>query len=53
MSDTIRFADLTIVDDAEDGVWVTGLPNDARILASGQGYVREGIEVITTSAGGL
>jgi multidrug efflux system membrane fusion protein len=45
--DIIQFAEVTIVDDAPDGIWVTGLPDGTRILAAGQDFVREGIRVET------
>lgn len=44
-TDTVQFADVTVVDDATDGVWVTGIPQGARVLATGQDYVREGVQV--------
>lgn len=44
-SDTVRFAEVSVVDNAETGIWVTGLPEAARILVTGQDFVREGIRV--------
>ena len=49
----IQFAEVQIVDDAEAGIWVTGIPEAAQVLSAGQDYVREGIEVTTLSAEGL
>lgn len=51
--DTVRFAEVDVVDDAEAGVWVTGLPDGARIMVSGQDYIREGVEVDPVSDEGL
>ncbi len=49
----IQFAAVQIVDDGEDGIWVTGIPDTARLLSAGQDFVREGIEVTTLSSEGL
>lgn len=44
-TDTVRFTEVAIVDDALDGVWVTGIPDGTRILTAGQDFVREGVRV--------
>ena len=44
-SDTVRFARVDIIDAAEDGVWVTGLPDGARVISAGQEYLAEGLTV--------
>ena len=49
----IQFAEVQIVDDAEAGIWVTGIPETAKLLSAGQDYVREGVEVTTLSSEGL
>lgn len=51
--DVIQFTEVTVIDDAAGGVWVTGLPEGARLLSAGQDYLREGIKVTTISAEGL
>ena len=51
-ADIVRFAEVTIVDDAADGIWVTGIPDGTRILAAGQDFVREGISVDVLSEQG-
>ncbi|WOR16403.1 efflux RND transporter periplasmic adaptor subunit [Hyphomonas sp. FCG-A18] len=43
--DVVQFAEVTVIDDASDGVWVTGLPGDVNLLVAGQDYLREGVEV--------
>ncbi|MEO1568009.1 MAG: efflux RND transporter periplasmic adaptor subunit [Pseudomonadota bacterium] len=52
-TDRVQFTSVDIIDDAPTGVWVTGLPTGARLMASGQDYIREGIDVIPISAEGL
>ncbi|MEL7480915.1 MAG: efflux RND transporter periplasmic adaptor subunit [Pseudomonadota bacterium] len=44
-TDTVRFAPIKVVDDAGVAVWVTGLPNEARLLSIGQEYVKAGTRV--------
>ena len=51
--DIVQFAEVTIVDDAPDGVWVTGLPEDVNLLAAGQDYLREGVKVSPRMSEGL
>ena len=43
--DTVRFTPVQVIDDAPDGVWLTGLPDAARLLTEGQEFVREGTRV--------
>ena len=52
-SDVVQFAIVQIVDDATDGIWVTGLPDGARLMLSGQDYIREGVRVIPVADEGL
>ncbi|MEM0986319.1 MAG: efflux RND transporter periplasmic adaptor subunit [Pseudomonadota bacterium] len=44
-NDVVQFARIEIVDDAETGIWVTGIPENARIMAPGQDFVGEGVTV--------
>ena len=39
---TVVFSPITIVRAQSDGIWVTGLPEEARIITVGQGYVNDG-----------
>ena len=48
----IQFAEVTIVDDASDGIWVTGLPDGVNLLTAGQDYLREGIKVTALTSQG-
>lgn len=43
-----RFAAVGIVDDAEDGLVVTGIPENVRIIVAGQDLVRDGEAVLVS-----
>ncbi|MCO6382570.1 efflux RND transporter periplasmic adaptor subunit [Oceanicola sp. 502str15] len=45
---TARFAPVTVLRDTVDGIWVTGLPETARVITRGQEYVVEGVPVKVT-----
>ena len=45
-----RFAAVGIVDDAEDGLVVTGIPEGVRIIVAGQDLVRDGEAVLVSDA---
>ena len=45
-----QFAAVTIVDDAEDGLVVTGIPDNVRIIVAGQDLVRDGEAVLVSDA---
>ena len=42
-----EFTEVIILEDSEDGLWVTGIPKKAEIIIQGQGFVEDGQEVIT------
>lgn len=44
----VEYYDVEIVGDAADGVWVTGLPDQIRLITVGQEYVGEGETVDVT-----
>jgi multidrug efflux system membrane fusion protein len=44
-----RFAEVRIVGDEIDGVWVTGLPPSASVIVVGQEFVRDGRSIMPTS----
>ncbi|WP_334065665.1 efflux RND transporter periplasmic adaptor subunit [Alteromonas genovensis] len=46
----VTFNPVSIIQAAEDGVWVTGLPQKAQIITVGQGFVEEGVYVDVHSA---
>jgi len=41
-NDVVRFAKTIVIDETEDGSWVTGLPDQTRIITEGQDYVAVG-----------
>lgn len=43
-----RFAPVEVLRDTIDGVWVTGLPDTARVITRGQEYVIDGVPVKVT-----
>lgn len=43
-----QFAALTLLRDTSEGVWVSGLPNEANVITVGQEYVIDGVAVIPT-----
>jgi multidrug efflux system membrane fusion protein len=45
------FAPVTVLRDAPQGFWVTGLPNEADVIVVGQEYVTDGVEVRVTRRG--
>lgn len=51
--DLVQFAEVTVVDDAPDGIWVTGIPAGVNLLAAGQDYLKEGVKVSTRLGEGL
>ena len=46
--DRVRFATTKTIDEDDDGIWVTGLPERARIIIKGQDFVADGTQVIPT-----
>ena len=47
----VRFAETTTIDENEKGIWVTGLPENTRIIIEGQDFVSVGMEVDVSEAG--
>jgi multidrug efflux system membrane fusion protein len=41
----VRFAEVKTIDEDENGIWVTGLPDDTRVIIEGQDFVSVGMEV--------
>jgi multidrug efflux system membrane fusion protein len=44
----VKFLPINIVEDTNDGIWVTGIPNLSKLIVLGQGFVRNGEKVETT-----
>jgi len=42
-----KFVEISILEDSEEGLWVTDIPSKAEIIVQGQGFVEDGQEVIT------
>ena len=42
-----NFVEIIILEDSEEGLWVTGIPEEVEIIIQGQGFVENGQEVIT------
>ena len=47
-NDEVKFLPINIVEDTNDGIWVTGIPNLSKLIVLGQGFVRNGEKVETT-----
>ena len=43
----IVFVEIIILEDSEEGLWVTGISDNVEIIIQGQGFVEDGQEVIT------
>lgn len=41
----VQFTEVTVIGDAPDGIWVTGIPDGVNLLAAGQDFLREGVKV--------
>ena len=48
LEDVVSFAPVTLIRDTREGVWVTGLPEEADIIVLGQEYVIAGVRVAPT-----
>ena len=47
-NDEVKFLPINIIEDTNDGIWVTGIPNLSKLIVLGQGFVRNGEKVQTT-----
>ena len=48
----VQFAEVQVIDDASDGIWVTGIQDGLNLLIAGQDYLREGVKVNANLAEG-
>lgn len=48
--DTIHFVPVKIIDETGNGAWVTGLPENTRLVSKGQDYLSEGLKVLPVNA---
>jgi len=44
---TVRFSKVTTIDETQDGIWVTGLPDPVNLIVRGQDFVSDGVKVLT------
>ena len=44
----VYFSAVTTIDEDKKGIWVTGLPDDTRIIVKGHEYVSAGTTVMTS-----
>lgn len=49
---TVAFAPIQVIDETPEGAWVTGLPENATLIAIGQDYLNEGVKVRPVAQGG-
>jgi membrane fusion protein, multidrug efflux system len=50
-ADIARFAPVTVLRDTTEGIWVSGLPDPARVIVRGQDYVTDGVALAVTVDG--
>ena len=43
----VKFIEITILEDSEEGLWVTDIPDQIEIIIQGQGFVEDGQKVLT------
>jgi multidrug efflux pump subunit AcrA (membrane-fusion protein) len=46
----VKFLPITILEDSEDGIWVTGIPNQIQLITQGQGFVEDGQKVLVSNS---
>ena len=42
----VIFHNVTILEDSESGLWISGIPNNIELIVQGQGFVEDGQEVL-------
>ena len=47
INDKVDVVDVNILIDTLQGAWITGIPEQTNIIVGGQGFVKEGDEVIS------
>ena len=43
--DVVEFIPIKIIEDTQDGIWITGIKNSSNLIVRGQGYVENGQKV--------
>ena len=46
----VKFLPVTILEDSEDGIWVTGIPNQIQLITKGQGFVEDDQKVLVSNS---
>lgn len=46
----VKFLPVTILEDSEDGIWVTGIPNQIQLITQGQGFVEDDQKVLVSNS---
>ena len=46
----VKFLPVTILEDSEDGIWVTGIPNQIQLITQGQGFVEDDQKVLISNS---
>ena len=44
-TDTVQFREVNVIDTSTNGIWVTGLPSEVRLVTTGQEFLSEGLKV--------
>ena len=47
-NNVVEFSEVQIIEDLEEGLWISGLPDSVEIIVQGQGFVEDG-QIITDS----
>jgi len=42
----VKFHNITILEDSESGLWITGIPKELELIVQGQGFVEDGQKVL-------
>ena len=46
----VKFLPVTILEVSEDGIWVTGIPNQIQLITQGQGFVEDDQKVLVSNS---
>ena len=46
-NDIVKFHNITILEDSESGLWITGIPKELELIVQGQGFVEDNQRVLT------
>jgi multidrug efflux system membrane fusion protein len=46
--DIVKFKEVRILEDSEEGIWVMGIPENADLIVQGQGFVEDGQQVLVS-----